>query len=113
MKQTGFTLIELMIVVAIIGILAAIAVPQYQAYTVKSAEKSCLMEVKGYANSVFVILNSPGNEQITPPIKSACSQVTDASGWTTLQDTITATPQSPGQKNITCYLNSGVNCRIN
>ena len=68
----GFTLIELMIVVAIIGILAAVAIPQYQDYTVKAK----LSKVTGVAAPIKTALALYNQEQGGFPITAA--------PWTTI-----------------------------
>ena len=58
--QKGFTLIELMIVVAIIGILAAVAIPQYQDYTKKAKIGNALTSVDSVKTAVGLCAQESG-----------------------------------------------------
>jgi type IV pilus assembly protein PilA len=61
--QQGFTLIELMIVVAIIGILAAVALPAYQDYTVRAKMSEVILAMSACRTSITEVYQSGG----TPP----------------------------------------------
>ena len=59
-KQQGFTLIELMIVVAIIGILAAVALPAYQDYTARAQASEAVSLTSGIKTGVAEFYQSEG-----------------------------------------------------
>ena len=59
--QQGFTLIELMIVVAIIGILAAVALPAYQDYTVRAKMSEVILAMSACRTSITEVYQSGGS----------------------------------------------------
>ena len=90
--QQGFTLIELMIVVAIIGILAAVAIPAYQDYTVRAKMSELINVASGPKTAVSEYYISQGSLPSSAPFSTGVGGMDNVKslGWNSSKITVQA-----------------------
>lgn len=74
--QQGLTLIELMVVIAVIGILGALALPAYQDYTVRAKVSEMLLAANGCKTAVTEAISSASGADVSAALPKACDSQT-------------------------------------